>query len=97
MSGFQKTTLKCVLLGDNAILSTSPLLEHSKYFKFLFARAKFTAHHTSYNRPVKKWAIWGTFGPKFPGFLLVYGHLRAAGVAIGPLWPLFASRTHQDP
>jgi hypothetical protein len=37
------------------------------------------------NRPVKKWTIWGTFGPKFPVFLLVYGHLRAAGVPIGPL------------
>ena len=24
-------------------------------------------------RPAKKWAIWGTFGPKFPVFLLVYG------------------------
>jgi hypothetical protein len=33
---------------------------------------------------VKKWTIWGTFGPKFP-FFIVYGHLRAAGVPIGPL------------
>jgi hypothetical protein len=29
---------------------------------------------------VKKLTILGTFGPKFPVFLLVYGHLRAAGV-----------------
>jgi hypothetical protein len=35
---------------------------------------------------VKKWTICGTFGPNFPlFFLLVYGHLRAAGVPIGPL------------
>ena len=34
------------------------------------------------NRPVKNWTIWATFGPKFPVFLLVYGHLRAAGVPI---------------
>jgi hypothetical protein len=56
-------------------------------FKLLFAWAKFTAHHTNLKQLdwSKKWTIWGTFGPKFPVFLLVYGHMRAAGVPIRPL------------
>ena len=50
------------------------------------------------NRPVKKWKIWGTFGPKFPVFFTsLWPSQGLAGVPIGPLWPLFASRTHQDP
>jgi hypothetical protein len=47
-------------------------------------------------RPARKWTIWGTFGPKFPDFCkLVYGNLRAAGVPIGPLSLLLASKTCQ--
>jgi hypothetical protein len=63
-------------------------LEPPKYLKSAVASGKTAAHHTKFlkNCPVKKWTICGTFGPKFPSFfLLVYGHLRAAGVPIRPL------------
>jgi hypothetical protein len=72
---------------DDAILSTSQLLEAPKYFKVLFDCAKSTAHHTNLKKTVqsKSGRSGALLGLNFRVFLLVYGHLRAAGVPIGPL------------
>jgi hypothetical protein len=56
-----------------SVLAQFPSLTASGVFKVLQITVPLSKIHCSpykfkKNRPVKKWTIWGTFGPKFPFF-----------------------------